>query len=271
MSDVREYLRVCQFPLIWCSGCGNGIILQALVRAIDDLELAKDDVCMVSGIGCSSRIPVYTDFNTLHTTHGRPIAFATGVKVAKPRLNVVVITGDGDGTAIGGNHMIHAARRNIDLTVVLVNNFIYGMTGGQASPATPQGKRATTAPYGQPEPAFDVCALAAAAGATFVARSSAHNPRHVVQMIRRGIQNHGFSLVEVLANCPTSYGRLNREWDPVQMNRWLEEHTIMSNKASKATLEELEGMYVMGVLCERSRTELTDGLAELCARSKEPA
>src|SRR5512136_898935 len=144
MFNYQSYLRLNKFPLIWCAGCGDGIVLKAMLRAIDRIGLSKDEIVMVSGIGCSSRLPGYVDFNTLHTTHGRAIAFATGVKMARPELTVIVVTGDGDATAIGGNHYIHGARRNIDLTVLLYNNWIYGMTGGQASPSTPTGKRAST-------------------------------------------------------------------------------------------------------------------------------
>ncbi|RPJ41865.1 MAG: 2-oxoacid:ferredoxin oxidoreductase subunit beta, partial [Candidatus Latescibacterota bacterium] len=165
MIDFEKYLRVGRFPLIWCAGCGHGIVLKAMLGAIDRIGLDKNDVTVVSGIGCSSRATGYVDFNTLHTTHGRAIAFATGVKFANPKLSVLVVTGDGDATAIGGNHFIHAARRNIDITVILFNNWIYGMTGGQVSPTTPHGLKATTAPYGNPEGSFDISRLAIAAGA----------------------------------------------------------------------------------------------------------
>ena len=149
---IHKYLRHDKkFPHIWCPGCGNGIVLGALIRAIDRSGLKKDDIVLVSGIGCSGRMTVYADFNTLHTTHGRALTFATGIKLAKPSLNVIVIMGDGDATAIGGNHFIHAARRNIDLTAIIINNQIYGMTGGQSSPTTPPGSTTTTTPYGQIE------------------------------------------------------------------------------------------------------------------------
>jgi len=185
MFEYEKYLRLNRFPLIWCAGCGDGIVLKSLLRAIDRIGLSKDEVTMVSGIGCSSRLTGYVDFNTLHTTHGRPIAFATGVKLARPDMTVIVITGDGDGTAIGGNHFIHAARRNIDLTVILFNNYIYGMTGGQASPTTPPGAKASTAPYGNLEPPFNISGLAQAAGASFVARSTVYTPLKLEKMIER--------------------------------------------------------------------------------------
>src|SRR5512136_1815926 len=153
--SAYTYLRPTKkFPNVWCSGCGIGIVMSALIRAISRLELEKDDIALVSGIGCTGRMPVYMDFNTIHTTHGRALAFATGLKIAQPSLKVIAIMGDGDALAIGGNHFIHSARRNMDLTAIVVNNSIYGMTGGQYSPTTPLNGIATTAPYGNIEPAM---------------------------------------------------------------------------------------------------------------------
>ena len=166
-------------PHIWCPGCGHGILLGSILRAIDKLQLEQDKTIIVSGIGCSSRASGYMNFNTVHTAHGRALPFATGIKLAHPELNVIVITGDGDATAIGGNHFIHACRRNIDLTTIIFNNSIYGMTGGQASPLTPHGAFATTAPYGQLDRPFDIAALAIAAGSTYVARGTAY---HAMQL-----------------------------------------------------------------------------------------
>lgn len=161
---VFRYMRIDHLPQIWCPGCGNGILMRDVVVAIDNLKLQREKVVIVSGIGCSSRAAGYLDFNTIHTTHGRAIPFATGIKLAKPELDVIVITGDGDCTAIGGNHLIHAARRNVELTVIVFNNNIYGMTGGQYSPTTPTGERGTTAPYGNVDRQFDITQLAAGAG-----------------------------------------------------------------------------------------------------------
>ena len=189
--DYGKYLREDRLPVIWCSGCGHGTAIKALLRAIDRVGLDQDNTAVVSGIGCSSRATGYLDFNTLHTTHGRAIAFATGLKIAKPDMNVLVITGDGDATAIGGNHFIHAARRNIDLTVILLNNFIYGMTGGQASPTTPTGSKATTAPFGALDPCFDISKLAAGAGASYVARCSVHQPVQADKMMEAAIRKEG--------------------------------------------------------------------------------
>jgi 2-oxoglutarate ferredoxin oxidoreductase subunit beta len=253
--DYSRYLRLSKFPLIWCSGCGDGIVLKSMLRAIDRIGLENDDICMVSGIGCSSRLPGYVDFNTLHTTHGRAIPFATGVKMARPELTVIVVTGDGDATAIGGNHYIHAARRNIDITVILFNNHIYGMTGGQVSPTTPQGKRASTAPYGNLEPTFDISGLAKAAGATFVARGTAYDAILLERMIEKAILKKGFSVVEVMSPCPTGYGRRNRLGSGVDMLKQLKASSIPFAKASKMSSEELEGKLVTGILVDIERPE----------------
>src|SRR3990172_6518935 len=173
--SAYSYLRPTKkFPNVWCSGCGIGIVMSALIRAIDRIGLEKDDVALVSGIGCTGRMPVYLDFNTMHTTHGRALAFATGLKLAKPHMEVIVVMGDGDALAIGGNHFIHASRRNIDLTAIVINNQVYGMTGGQVSPTTPHGAKASTAIYGHLEQPFDIAGLAMAAGAPFVARGTVY-------------------------------------------------------------------------------------------------
>ena len=259
MIDYQQYLRDQKFPLIWCSGCGHGIVMKAILRAIDKVGLAKDDVVMVSGIGCSSRLPGYVDFNTLHTTHGRAIAFATGVKMANPKLNVIVVTGDGDATAIGGNHYIHAARRNIDLTVVLMNNFIYGMTGGQVSPTTPIGKKASTAPFGNLEPAFNVSGLAEAAGASFVARSTAYHATQLENYIRKGLQKKGFSLIEAMSPCPTVYGRRNKyRGGAVELLNELKDLSLPAAKAAKLEPPEVEGRIVTGVLVDKDMPEYTE-------------
>ncbi len=268
MSDRDEYLRLNHFPVIWCAGCGNGIVLNALLRAIDKLGLNKDEVCVVSGIGCSSRMSGYVDFNTLHTTHGRAITFATGVKMAKPNLTVFVITGDGDATAIGGNHLIHAARRNVDLNVILVNNNIYGMTGGQASPTTPLGKRGTTAPYGQTEHPFNVSGLAEAAGATFVARTTTYHTADCEKFIRKAVQNKGFSVVEVVAACPTSFGRQNKMANPVAMMMWQKEASIPVAQARTMAPEELEGKIVTGIMTDVRRPECREQYQRLIDQFK---
>lgn len=191
---IDKYMRESKLPHIWCPGCGNGILMRDVAQAIENLGLDKKKVVIVSGIGCSSRAAGYMDFNTIHTTHGRAIAFATGIKMAKPELEVIVITGDGDASAIGGNHLIHAARRNIGLTVVVFNNSIYGMTGGQYSPTTPRMDFGTTAPYGNIDRPFDIAALAAGAGASFAARGDAYHVQQTTKLIEQGIAHKGFSI-----------------------------------------------------------------------------
>ncbi len=263
MFDYMKYIRQQKFPLIWCSGCGDGIVLKAMLRAIDRIGLAKDEICMVSGIGCSSRLTGYVDFNTLHTTHGRAIPFATGVKMAKPELSVIVVTGDGDATAIGGNHYIHAARRNIDITVILFNNNIYGMTGGQVSPTTPIGYKASTAPYGNPENSFNISGLAEAAGASFVARGTVYDAIKLEKYIEKAILKKGFSVVEVMTPCPTAFGRRNRLGDGVAMMKQLKEDSVSFQNASKMSEEELKDKVVTGVLVDREKPEYTENYQKL--------
>jgi 2-oxoglutarate ferredoxin oxidoreductase subunit beta len=263
MFDYEKYLRLQRFPHIWCTGCGIGTVLKALLRAIDSLKLQKDDIVMISGIGCSSRATGYLDFNTLHTTHGRAIAFATGVKMAKPKMNVIVVTGDGDATAIGGNHYIHAARRNIDMTVILFNNHIYGMTGGQSSPTTPQGWFASTAPYGNLEAPFNTSGLAEAAGASFVARTTAYHVAQMEKFMRQGIGKRGFSLIEVRTPCPTAFGRRNRLGSSVDMFKSLKENSVTKAQAQKMKPQELQGKIVTGVLIDVDKPEYTDQYEKL--------
>jgi 2-oxoglutarate ferredoxin oxidoreductase subunit beta len=263
MTDYAKYLRLDKFPLIWCPGCGDGIVLKAILRAIDTIGLDRDEICMVSGIGCSSRTPGYVDVNTLHTTHGRALTFATGVKMARPDLTVIVVTGDGDGTAIGGNHFIHAARRNIDITVILYNNWIYGMTGGQVSPATPMGKKASTAVLGSIEPNFDIVALAAGAGASFVARETVAKPVILEKIIGRAIRKKGFSLVEVMTPCPTTYGRRNKAGDAVEMVNYLKDRSVPISRAATLGAAEREEAIVTGVFVDVERPEYTAQYAKL--------
>lgn len=268
MIPYEEYLRIDKFPHIWCTGCGCGTVLKAMIRAIHKLGLKKDEVVMVSGIGCSSRTPGYVDFNTLHTTHGRAIAFATGIKLVKPELHVIVVTGDGDGTAIGGNHLIHAARRNIDLTVVLYNNHIYGMTGGQSSPTTPSGGYGTTTPYGNIEQPFDICKLAEACGASFVARSTVYHAMQAGRLIEQALRKKGFSLVEMLVPCPTYFGRKNRLGSTIEMLKWQKENSIPVKSAEKLSPEELHDKVIVGVLVDEEKPEYTDEYARLVERTR---
>jgi len=251
-QSVHHYLRHNKkFPHVWCAGCSNGIVLGSIIRAIADLQIPKNDIMMVSGIGCSSRMSVYPDFNSLHSLHGRPIAFATGIKLHKPNLKVIVVTGDGDATAIGGNHFIHAARRNIDLTVVLINNHIYGMTGGQYSPTTPTGDCATTCPDGNIDIPFNVCELAIGAGATFVARSTAFHSMEVQTLTKDALQHNGFSVIEVIAACPVIYGRINKKGNASKMMEHMRDNSITLKAVDKLPPEQTEGKIVRGILKKR--------------------
>ncbi|MBP8613296.1 MAG: 2-oxoacid:ferredoxin oxidoreductase subunit beta [Firmicutes bacterium] len=260
---LEKYLRVNKMPHIWCPGCGHGIITQAIVRAIDELGIDTEKTVVVSGIGCSSRAPGYMNFDTLHTTHGRAIAFATGIKMARPELRVIVITGDGDAAAIGGNHLIHAARRNLDLTVICFNNNIYGMTSGQYSPLTPQGSYATTAPYGMLERPFDLCELVAGAGGTFAARSTTYHARHLTNMIKEAISHDGFAFVDALSQCPTYYGRRNKLRTPLDMMNWFKDRAVPKASWEKLSAEEQDGKFPIGVLVKKESPELTRVYAEL--------
>jgi len=269
IKGVHEYLRWRKrFPTVWCSGCGNGTIMGALVQAVMDLEIPKDDIALVSGIGCSSRIPAYIDFNTLHTTHGRALAFATGIKLARPSMKVIVVSGDGDALAIGGNHFIHACRRNIGITMILVNNAIYGMTGGQVAPTTPIGAKAHTMPYGNIEPPFDPVQLAMASGATFVARTTTYAVVQTTNFIKKAIQHDGFSMIDVITQCPILYGRLNNMPDPKKMLMWQKENAIPLAKAQNMKPEELEGKIITGIFKDEKRKEYTMAYAELVNRVK---
>lgn len=251
-----KYLRPNKLPHIWCPGCGHGTVLKALLRAIDKGGYSKDDICMVSGIGCSSRTPGYVDFNTLHTLHGRAFAFATGVKFANPKMKVIVISGDGDALAIGGNHFIHTCRRNIDLTVLVYTNAIYGMTGGQYSPTTPLGSTATTSRYGNIEPPFDTCKMAQASGATFVARGTAYHAIELEKTIHAALEHKGTSVVDVLDSCPTYYGRMNKFKSASQMMEVMEKDaTVSAAQADRLPPEKVEGKLLRGILHREERPE----------------
>jgi 2-oxoglutarate ferredoxin oxidoreductase subunit beta len=232
---VGDYLRERFFPHIWCPGCGHGIVLNGLLRAVETMGLKKNDIVMVSGIGCSSRIAGYLDFHTLHTLHGRALAFALGVKMSRPELTLLVPMGDGDALSIGGNHFIHACRRNIDMTAIVMNNRIYGMTGGQYSPLSGYGTMATTAPYTNIDQEFDVVNMATAAGATFVARTTAYHVQQMADVLVEAIRHKGFSVVEVMSPCPTYFGRKNKEGSAVDMMEKLK--TVTTPIGSKAKQE----------------------------------
>lgn len=268
---LDKYLRINRLPHIWCSGCGHGIIVGALARALEAQGAEPDKTVIVSGIGCSSRATGYLNFNTLHTLHGRALAFATGVKMANSQLQVVVLMGDGDCTAIGGNHFIHAARRNLDLTAVVFNNSIYGMTGGQYSPLSPQGSNSTTSPTGSIDQPFDLAELAKGAGATYIARSTAYHSQQLAQLILDGLNHPGFSIIEAISQCPTYYGRKNKQGDPTQMLLWQKDHAISlaaankirETKAPQEAQQLLAEKFVTGKLREVLRPEYANQYAKI--------
>jgi 2-oxoglutarate ferredoxin oxidoreductase subunit beta len=266
VSPFLSYFRQENLPHIWCPGCGHGTVTGALVRAIQRLDLDKNKVCIVSGIGCSSRAVGYLDFDTVHTAHGRALAFATGIKLAKPELKVIVMTGDGDCTAIGGNHFIHAARRNIDITTIVMNNNIYGMTSGQYSPMTPKGMYGTTAPYGNLERSFDLCELSKAAGATYVGRATSYHVPLLIDLIEAALGNKGFSVVEALVQCPTYFGRKNKIGGPVEMLEWIKASTVNAKAAASLPPEKVAGKKLIGELHKAPAPEYTADYDELIAK-----
>jgi len=263
---VNKYFYTHQFPTMWCPGCGNGTVAMAMVRAIDRLGLDFDKVIHVAGIGCACVAHWYTTFTALQTAHGRALAGATGIKLGNPDLTVVVTLGDGDCAAIGGNHLIHACRRNIDLTAIVYNNFNYGMTGGQVGPTTPLEATTSTAPYGNIEPPFDLCKLAEAAGATYVARGTVYYVRELISLIERGIKHKGFSFIDVLTPCPTVFGRRNRLGTPGQMFKAQKDLTVPVKKAKELSPAELQEKWVRGVLVEKEAPEFTEEYEKLIAR-----
>ncbi len=261
---VKDYIRERFFPHLWCAGCGHGIVLNSLIRAVEKLGMSKNEIVMVSGIGCSSRISGYVDFHTLHTIHGRALAFATGVKMSKPELNVIVPMGDGDALAIGGNHFIHAARRNIDITAIVMNNRIYGMTGGQYSPLSGYGTIATTAPYTNIDQGFDVVDLATAAGATFVARTTTYHVQQLTDLIRKAVLHEGFSVLEVMTQCPTYFGRKNKQGGAVEMMKYMQKITApIGSKAKQKNPELIE----RGVFVEKEQPEYCNEYEKILQRA----
>jgi 2-oxoglutarate ferredoxin oxidoreductase subunit beta len=256
ISPIFDYIRLDdRFPHILCPGCGIGTVMTAMIRAFIELKIDRNKLCVVSGIGCSSRVPGYLDCDTFHTLHGRALPSATGVKLARPDLEVVVIGGDGDMLAIGGNHFIHTARRNIKITTIVINNYNYGMTGGQFSPTTPQGARAKTAPYGNAERDFDICELAKAAGAVYVARTTSFHLQPTKNYIKQALQKSGFAVVEAIAQCPTLYGRMNRLGSAVKMMEAMRDNSIPIGQVKKP--EDAQGKIVTGVLWDVDAPEYT--------------
>ena len=248
--NYDKYLRLEKMPTLWCWGCGDGVILKAFIRAIDKMGVSQDDVCVVSGIGCSGRFSSYVDFNTVHTTHGRTVAFATGVKLANPDKLVVCVAGDGDALAIGGNHTIHGCRRNIDMTLIIINNFIYGLTNSQTSPTTPQGMWTVSQKAGNIDPTFNASNLAIASGASFVARESMLDPKKLEKVMIKALQHNGFSFLEVLSNCHINLGRKNQMKNAMENLEWIDSITIAKKKYDALSEEEQLNLLPTGVLKE---------------------
>ncbi len=262
IHPLKKHMRPEVKKTTFCPGCGAGIITQALLRAIDELGLTMDDCVFVSGIGCSAWIPSpLLNVDTLHTTHGRPIAYASGVKLGLPDKHVIVVSGDGDLSAIGGNHLIHAARRNIDLTVILVNNGIYGMTGGQTAPTTPYGLTTITSPYGNVEHEFDIARLVTAAGGSYVARWTTYHPRQLTKSIKKGVQKKGFAMIEVISQCPVQFGRASKQGSAVNMLKNYKQNGVRIEKAAKMEAAELQGKIVEGEFADLDKPELVASCA----------
>jgi len=255
MATYKDYMLFDKLPHTWCPGCSHGIVLQAIADSFAALELDKHKIALASGIGCFGRVDDYLDINCMHVTHGRALPAATGIALANPELTVIATMGDGDGTTIGGNHLIHAARRNINVTAIISNNFNYGQTGGQYSGTTPNGSITSTSPYGHVEEGFDICKLAIAAGASFVARTTAYNPIQMRNLIKQGIGVRGFSLIEVIAACPVHYGRLNKQGDAAKMMELMKNNSVTPAQAAKMSEEELNGKHEVGVLCNKPRDD----------------
>ncbi len=260
---AEQYLRQETLPMIFCPGCGDGTVLGAFLRAVDEMKIS-DQLALVGGIGCSGWMPVYVNADAIHTLHGRAIPVGIGLKVTRPERKVVVFTGDGDAIGIGGNHFIHAARRNVDLTVVMINNSIYGMTGGQMAPTTPSGATTQTSPYGNPEQPFDACRLAEAAGATYVARWTAGHPRQLVKAFKEAIDHPGFAFIEVVTQCPVQAGRyIKGGMDAPEFLADIRKSVVPVAQAERMTPEELAGKTRIGLLHRSQRPELTQQLAAI--------
>ena len=261
---IDTYIRKRFFPHIWCPGCGHGMILNGLLHSVDEMGLDPASVCMVSGIGCSARISGYVDFHSMHTMHGRALACATGIKLARPELNLIVPMGDGDALAIGGNHFIHACRRNIDMLAIVMNNRIYGMTGGQYSPLSGRGVLATTAPYRSIDRDFDVVRLALGAGASFVARTTAFHVREMSSLFKKALAHKGFAVVEVLSQCPTYFGRKNKVGGAVEMLEWYRDHTALLGSKK---LEQHPDFIQRGIFAQEEQPEYCAEYAAIVAQA----
>jgi 2-oxoglutarate ferredoxin oxidoreductase subunit beta len=264
---MDEFLRLDRMPHIWCAGCGIGPAMGCLIRAIQRDGLDPDKIAVVSGIGCAGRAAGYLRLDSFHTTHGRALPFATGLKLGNPELNVVVFSGDGDLVAIGGNHLIHSARRNMDMTVICINNFNYGMTGGQLGPTTPVNARSTTSPYGNIENPFNVPYLVAASGATYVARWTVLHARQLERSIAEAMVKTGFSFIEVISPCPTLYGRMNKQSQGLDTMHSYQERSIVRDGADPKDVDiTFDGPIVVGKFIDIERPTFWDHYRQLLNR-----
>jgi 2-oxoglutarate/2-oxoacid ferredoxin oxidoreductase subunit beta len=266
----ESLLRTDRLPHIWCPGCGIGSALSCFTRAINDIQTDLDKLIIVSGIGCTGRVAGYLKLDSFHTTHGRGIPFATGLKLANPELKLVVFSGDGDLAAIGGNHLIHAARRNIDMTVICVNNFIYGMTGGQVGPTSPTNVRTTTTPYGNFEPPFNLPYLMAASGASYIARWTIIHLTQLQSAMSEAMTRPGFNFIEVISPCPTIYGRLNKKANGVDFLRYYQQSSVIRNGADPKEADiEFNGPIIVGKFVDKKRATLGEGINQVQLKAKE--
>jgi 2-oxoglutarate ferredoxin oxidoreductase subunit beta len=260
--SIFTYINEAKLPTFWCPGCGHGVIIKALAQAFDESSIPTNRIVIVTGIGCFGRSDDYFKTNALHTLHGRAIAYATGIKLGDPNLTVVALMGDGDAASIGGNHLIHAARRNLGILALCANNRNYGMTGGQYSPTSQFGDKSVTSRYGLPEPPFDLCALVQAAGASFVARSTVFHYHNLVKYLKRGINKGGFSFIEVMEPCPTMYGKFNDLGSAPEMIQQIRDEVV-----PVARWEPGSDKFPIGILCEREQQEYTDAYADVIRRA----
>lgn len=267
-KQVSRYLKSDDLPVFWCPGCGNGIILGSVMRSLDSLNRAPQETVVSTGIGCWGKADDYLNTNSIHGTHGRALAFATGVKAANGDLTVLALMGDGDCATIGGNHFLHAARRNIDVTAVVSNNFNYGMTGGQYSATTPTASYTSTSIYGNPEGEFDLCEVARAAGATFVARSTVYHVSLLDRIMKQAIEHRGFSLVEVYSSCPVYFGRYNEKPTPVDMMRYWEDWAVPISRFEKMDDDEQAQRVPIGVFHTDDSPDFNTRYAEIQERAR---
>ena len=269
VHPFHRYIRPSVTHTTFCPGCGDGTVAQCILRAIDGLGMDMDDFVFVSGIGCAAWIPSpFFNADVLHTTHGRPIAFAFGIKMGLPEKKVMVVSGDGDLVAIGGNHLIQNARRNVEMVVLCINNGIYGMTGGQAAPTTPMGIKTTTTPYGTVENTFNISRLVIAAGASFVACWTAAHPRQLTNSIKKAIQKKGFAFIEVFSQCPIQFGRKTGVGSAVQMLEDYKKRSISLKEAAKLSDEELKDRIVVGELVDLEKPEMLEEVKKMMNKAR---